>query len=103
MHRSLKRLCVLLGCLFPNPCTFHARSFYEEKFTTPCSPLGSIAQCVLPTCDLCYAIGHNSESCAWYVGLKAEIKNTIETSFNSMEHMMGGMFNQFLELGQKQN
>jgi len=35
--------------------------------------------------------------------LKAEIENNIEIAFNSMEHMMSEMFNQFLELGQKQN
>ena len=83
---------------FSNPCAFHAGSVYEEKFVTPCFTPDSI-----PTCNLCYVVNHNFDSCPRYVRLKAEIETIIETAFNSMEHMMGEMFNQLLRLGKKRN
>jgi len=86
--------------LFSNPCTFHVRTFYEEKFVTPYTPPTFIFECVPFTCDLYYAFDHNSDSRPHYVQLKAEIKNSIKIVFNSMEHMMGKKIS---GLVQKQN
>ena len=73
---------------FPNQCAFYGRSFYEKKFVTPYSLSTSIPQCAPPSCDLCYALNHNSDSNSQYVQLRAKSKSTIETAFSSMEHMM---------------
>ena len=84
---------------FFDPCAFHTRSVYEENFVSFCSLPIFIPNVPL----LCATCAMLSDSWLQYILLKAEIENNIEIAFNSMEHMMSEMFNQFLELGQKQN
>jgi len=64
------------------------------------SPPTFIPECVPPMCNLCTAFVHNSNSCLQYVRLKVEIENSIKSTFNSIECMMGEMFHQFLEVKQ---
>jgi len=90
---SLKRLRVLLECLF----LIHTKSFYEEKFM-PLVLLSIPFLNVSFLCVTCVIFDHNSNSYPRYVQLKANIENSIEIAFNLMEHVMGGMFNQVLEL-----
>ena len=100
---SSKRLLVmLLGCSFSIYVSFMLDHFIRKI----CESLFSSrfhSSMFLPTCNLFYAFVHNSDSCPRYIRLKVEIENSIEMTFNSMEHMMCIAFNQFSELVQKQN
>ena len=68
---KFERIMYVSGMSFPNPCAFHARSFYEEKFVTSCVPPTIIPECVPPACNLCATSDHNSYSCSQYIGLRA--------------------------------
>ena len=100
---ELEKITCTSGISFPNLCAFHATSFYDEKFMTSNVPPIIIPKSVPYMCDLCCASDHYSDSCPQYVWLRHEIENSIENAFNSMEHMMGNIFNQFLELVRTQN
>ena len=60
---EFEKITCASGMFLFDSYVFLARSIYEgkRKFVTPCSIPTSIAQCITPTYDLCYAFDHNSD------------------------------------------
>lgn len=87
---SSKRLVVPLGYTFPMCVLSMIDVFMRNnlRFLMPLA-LASLNMFFM----FFYYYQHDTNSSAHYARLKSRIENSRESAFNSMEHMMGNMFN----------
>ena len=94
---SLKKLRVLLGCLFLIHVPFMLDHFMKKNLWLPMLlPFLFLNMSLLH--DLCYTFDHNSNSCPQYIKFKVKIENNIKSAFNSMEHMMARKFSELVQI-----
>jgi len=79
---ELENITNAFGMPFSEPCAFHVRLVYEEKFVASYAPPTFVRKCVSLMCDLCDAFNHNFDLYSHYVRLKVEIENNMKIAFS---------------------
>ena len=86
---------------FPDPCAFHARSYYSEQLVQACTPSPQSFEYAPPLCDSCQSFDHDINSCLHVIFMDSRLNQLEQDRKNyreSMENMTSTLIDQFSEL-----